>query len=232
MPPTYIFFRTGRPRRVHTVVDRLEKELRTFEALGVIVEQTPVRYDVAGRAPGPEFVTLSGGGTLRNGLTFLYVHRLAVRRGPRGEPFVVDESRSYGSVVAGEGVLVRYDSGHDDHKQHPHLASPWDGARGVGPPAIALDREVDLSDFLTAVDDWRADNVWRLPEDPPRWTHYEAADAGHAGGPVWARLERVRWDRKLRTRPCSRTWEEPCVPPVRDTSTRWKNGRCLRGRGK
>lgn len=167
MAPTYIFLRARRYRRVHTVADRLEKELLTFEERGVVVERTPVREEFAGRAPGPEYVSLSGGGTLRNGLTFLYVHKLEVRRGRKAEAFVVDEFRSYGCVVAGEEVLVRYDSGHDDHKQYLHLEAPWADERGIEPPAIDVEREVDLSDFLTAVEDWRADNAWRLPADPP-----------------------------------------------------------------
>lgn len=167
MQPIYPFVKKP-PRRFHTVTDHLERELLDLEMEGIIMEQVPTEVvHVAGRFPRPEIVTLSGGGTMRNGISFIYVHQLVTRRGRKEDLFVIDEFRSYGSIVAGEEVLIRYDSGHRTHRSYPHCEAPWCEEHDIAPPLIPLDREVELSTFLHLVDEWRAENYWRLPPDPP-----------------------------------------------------------------
>jgi hypothetical protein len=152
-------------------VERHEKHLVSLSERGLLVDVEDPRIEKHTGASGT-WVVVCGRATMQSGIGIVYSIRLRAAREDRGVT-VADQERSYSALIVGEGVALRYDSGHGSHNRHPHVHHAWPDAQKIDAPVLKLAKPVEINDFIGAIEKWRLEHAWRLPQLPPAITAIE-----------------------------------------------------------
>jgi hypothetical protein len=142
-------------------------ELGTLERKGVLVEVPHPQYLwVEPEGAIPLGLRVSGIAAMHSNIVITFVRELVIEEPRKGPRVVIDEGRSYQAILQGEGIIIRFDSGHATHNTDPHLHVGVTTMPDWDPPTMPLASPIELGNFIERIEDWRLDNGHRLPVYP------------------------------------------------------------------
>lgn len=158
--------RLYRLQRLASAIDRLETELVHLNGDGLFVAlQRPAVLH--GNGTYRRTVRVQTTGAMRTGVAIGIVVDFDILRLQRTNTYlVIREEQHFKASIFGQGELLRYESGHRSHKQHPHYHGTWCQLRGLPAPKIEAGSAVSLTAFVRAIEAWRLKHAKHLPADP------------------------------------------------------------------
>lgn len=148
-------------------LSRLITELNTLERKGVLVEAPHPRYQwLEAERGNPLGLRVTGIAAMHSNIVIAYARQFALDEPEKGPTLVIDEDRNYSAILQGEGIIIRFDSGHATHNTHPHLHIGTTSLPEWDPPTMPLASPIELGNFMERIEDWRFDHLDRLPIYP------------------------------------------------------------------
>jgi hypothetical protein len=152
---------------LYSEIERLEKEIRSHEDLGILVDAPPPVIEwYSGDATRPPRISVSGVAAMHSGILIVYLRDLDIQEQDKGPALVISEERSYSAILQGHAIIVRLDSGHISHSHAPHLHTAFTDIIGIDPPPMPLTYPIELGNFIARMEDWRMENHNILPIFP------------------------------------------------------------------